>query len=177
MIKMVNGTAQPSEADAFGQWMAESTAHREEFRQFRQLWGDLKGPWPQATDRAPLASIRQRVLTNKRKRQKRKMIVYAAALMAVLATGLWLTRGQEQTPFRENLSFNNVTLQELASTLEDRFHAHINIEDKELVKCRFTGSFYKTSTVEDIMRTIAFSLNLEIKTKGAEQYEWKGHGC
>lgn len=177
MIKVLDGRATPHELDDFSLWMASAETHRQEFQQVRQWWMDARGPWPTAISQKPLDQIHQRMNTRLRNR-KLKLTAIRLAAMTMLATLLWWAAAHmhDRGSPRKQLIFNATTLTEVATTLEQNFHTHIVFEQEALANCRFTGSFSKASTLQDIMQAIAKGLAMSVEKTDME-YRWRGEGC
>ncbi len=177
MVKVLEGRANKAEIDVFDHWMAESEAHRQEFRQVRQLWLMAQGPWPAPTNRQPLTRIHQ--LMKKRYRRKRYLkgfIVLAGVLIFSMATWFLWPPTVASKHSGENLAFNHASLEEVAVQLEKKFSIQIHITGAGLETCLFTGSFSKASTLNEIMHAISLSLSVSV-VEMRSGYEWKGTGC
>lgn len=177
MIRVLEEQATPQQLDNFSHWMASAEAHRQQFRHVRQLWMDARGPWPTPISQEPLDRIHKRMHTRLRQRQLRWAAVRVAA-MTIFATLLWWTVvyiNNGKQPARQ-LIFNATTLTEVAATLEKNFDTRIVLEQQALANCRFTGSFSKASTLEDIMQALAQGMDIRIEDMGSA-YRWQGEGC
>ncbi|MBX2900710.1 MAG: DUF4974 domain-containing protein [Cyclobacteriaceae bacterium] len=177
MIRVLEEQATPQQLDNFSHWMASAEAHRQHFRHVRQLWMDARGPWPTPISQEPLDRIHKRMHTRLRQRKVKWTIVQLAA-MTIIATVLWwvvIQINDRKQPARQ-LIFNATTLTEVAATLEQKFHTHIVFEQQALANCRFTGSFSKATTLQDIMQAIAHGLYISIEDTGGA-YRWRGEGC
>lgn len=177
MIKLLEGQASPQQLDNFSHWMASAEAHRQQFRQVRQLWMDASGPWPAPISQKPLDRIHQRMHTRLRHLQLRWVAMRLAA-MTILVTLLWwavmhMNNGKQPA---KQLIFNANTLTEVADILEKNFDTHIVFEQQALANCRFTGSFSKASTLQDIMQALAKGLDMRVEDTGSV-YRWRGEGC
>jgi len=176
IIKVLDGRADKAMLDAFSHWMALSDAHREEFRQVRQLWMLTRGPWPVTTDREPLTRIHERVTRNHRMKRNRQAIFTMAAILAFSLAAWILWPAQPPVTSGMNLTFNHASLKDVAGQLEKTFNIDIEITRPELEACLFTGSFSKASTLKDIMNAISHSLSINVADT-RRGYEWRGSGC
>lgn len=73
------------------------------------------------------------------------------------------------------LYFENTELQEILTVLESHFHTKFEIANPDILNCRFKGIFEKES-LEDILNSISFSLELDIEIKN-KVYYIDGLGC
>ncbi|HNP95376.1 MAG TPA: DUF4974 domain-containing protein [Cyclobacteriaceae bacterium] len=177
LIRILDGTADATERDTFSHWMASNETHRQEFKQIRQLWQLAQGPWPKTMDQEPLEKIRTRVMQRARQRQ-RKNVAITMATTLVLVVGSWMfwPRAEKSDLIGERMTFNHQSLEEIAILLEDKFNTQISISTPETEVCVFTGTFSKTSTLDDIMNALSRSLDVRVESTRSG-YAWKSKGC
>lgn len=75
----------------------------------------------------------------------------------------------------KRLVFKKTALSRVVENLEEYFNIDIDIKNKNVLRCRFTGSFSKP-TLEEIIEALSVSLNLHI-TMHENHYVVDGDGC
>jgi ferric-dicitrate binding protein FerR (iron transport regulator) len=177
MVKVLEGQANEAELNTFSHWMAESEIHRHEFSQVRQLWQITQVAWPMPMDQRPLMRVHKQVKARQQKKiYTRRLLALTGVLMFYVITWwLWPTSANTKSS-DETLTFDHITLKEVASHLEKRFDIQIQIKGPALEACVFTGSFSKASTINDVMHAISLSLKVNV-ADSRTGYEWRGLGC
>src|SRR5690606_41208464 len=61
--------------------------------------------------------------------------------------------------FRGKISFESAYLGHVTATLEREYGINIELEQNEMAGCKFTGTFYRTRTVADVVHSLADALN------------------
>jgi len=75
----------------------------------------------------------------------------------------------------EKIVFNNTKLAQVISTLDKYYATSIKISNEEILNCRFTGTF-KKSTIDQVLQVLAISLDLSSSKEG-KGYILTGEGC
>ncbi|MEM9822639.1 MAG: FecR domain-containing protein, partial [Bacteroidota bacterium] len=73
------------------------------------------------------------------------------------------------------LKFEQITLREILPTIVRFYQIKVEADSPSILNCTFTGSFEKTN-LEEVLESIAFALNLEVK-KQDNTYRLSGKGC
>lgn len=74
------------------------------------------------------------------------------------------------------LEFNKTELKEILPLLEKQYHTSFNVTDPQILGCRFTGKF-DNSALEDVIKTLSFSLDISFTSRIANSYTVSGKGC
>lgn len=75
----------------------------------------------------------------------------------------------------KKLEFNNATVYDVCESLKNYFSVQINVSDKSIYNCKFTGS-YSNPKLEEVLKTLEITLNLKIAING-NQLVFSGKGC
>lgn len=75
----------------------------------------------------------------------------------------------------KKLIFNRSTIQSVVESIEHYFRIEIDVRNKDILKCRFTGSF-NSPTLPEVIEALSISLDLTI-TKSDDSYVVDGQGC
>lgn len=78
--------------------------------------------------------------------------------------------------YTRKLEFRNTELETVLRLVEELYQISFLVEDKKLLGCRFTGKF-DDATIEDILNTLAFSLDIEFILQPGSHYQVSGPGC
>lgn len=74
------------------------------------------------------------------------------------------------------LVFKNTELEMVLKSVEDVYPVTFHITKPKLLQCRFTGKFNHAS-LEEILETLAFSLDITFTSNNGSSYQISGHGC
>ena len=74
------------------------------------------------------------------------------------------------------LVFENMQMQEVVIKVENYYNVRLKLENPSLKECRFTGTFDKTP-LNDVLETLSFGANLQIKKSDSTTYLLSGSGC
>ncbi len=69
---------------------------------------------------------------------------------------------------QQDMTFDDMELEELADHLGRRYGVNIKFANPELQKCRVTGRFTGTETLEEVMRTLSILVNTQYIISGKE---------
>jgi len=69
---------------------------------------------------------------------------------------------------QQDMTFDDMTLDELAGHLARRYEVNIAFENPELRKCRVTGRFSGTETLEEVMRTLSILMKTQYTITGKD---------
>ncbi len=74
------------------------------------------------------------------------------------------------------LVFENMQMQEVVNKVENYYNIRLKLENPNLKECRFTGTFDQTP-LNDVLETLSFGANLQIKKSDSTTYLLSGSGC
>ncbi len=74
------------------------------------------------------------------------------------------------------LVFENMQMQEVVTKVESYYNVRLKLENSSLKECRFTGTFDQTP-LNDVLETLSFGANLQIKKSDSTTYLLSGLGC
>ena len=74
------------------------------------------------------------------------------------------------------LVFENMQMQEVVNKVENYYNIRLKLENPSLKECRFTGTFDQTP-LNDVLETLSFGANLQIKKSDSTTYLLSGSGC
>jgi len=74
------------------------------------------------------------------------------------------------------LVFENMQMQEVINKVEIYYNIRLKLENSSLKECRFTGTFDQTP-LNDVLETLSFGANLQIKKSDSTTYLLSGSGC
>jgi transmembrane sensor len=77
----------------------------------------------------------------------------------------------------DDLSFDNITLAEAATKLEQRFHRKIGFSNSKISSCRFTGTASSREGLNEILKVICAFNNATYQTKADGSILIDGPGC
>lgn len=74
------------------------------------------------------------------------------------------------------LEFRNEPLGQVLKELEDQFDVRFIVDKPQILSCGFTGKF-ENAKLEDVLRALSYSLNLQFDRKDQRTLIAKGDGC
>lgn len=78
--------------------------------------------------------------------------------------------------YTRKLEFKNTELETVLKLVEDLYRVSFQVNEKKILGCRFTGKFDNTR-LEDVLKTLAFSLDIEFTSQLGNYYQVSGSGC
>jgi len=78
---------------------------------------------------------------------------------------------------RESLKFQNTTLEEALSILENQFKIKVNLENKNLIKCSFSGRYKTTTPIFELLKDLTSNQKIEVKKISETEYKLIGGTC
>lgn len=191
--KVLSGKASEREKDELNTWIATDPEIKNDYEDMKLLWDNARRIGDIDHDDSfydGLRKIEKKINLLRKKGTKIKfyktmsMIAVLAAIVFTISTALKKhvarTTGYDHaidSPYTDNLRFDDATLEKILKTLETKYGIVVEIKDKELLHCRFTGTFYQDVTPDDILYTLAQAMDLEYKMLDSKKYTLKGKGC
>jgi transmembrane sensor len=78
--------------------------------------------------------------------------------------------------YTRKLEFKNTELETVLKLVEELYQVSFRVNEKKILGCRFTGKFDNTR-LEDVLKTLAFSLDIEFTSQVGNYYKVSGSGC
>ncbi|PZR31136.1 MAG: hypothetical protein DI538_21485 [Azospira oryzae] len=78
--------------------------------------------------------------------------------------------------YTRKLEFKNTELETVLKLVEELYQVSFRVNEKKILGCRFTGKFDNTR-LEDVLKTLAFSLDIEFTSQLGNYYQVSGSGC
>ncbi len=178
--KVLSGSASNNEIDTLKQWLQRSKENQIEFENLKLLWTQETNAvtQPEPGFFLGLQAIQSRIQSRINRKKHIVQIYTAIALVAVLLLTLIYRKDSLTGPEGDNLQFENATLSTIISTLQKKYSIEILVEKKELLACRFTGTFCHISGAEQAIKTISLALNVPYKViPDSHIYQFIGSEC
>lgn len=179
IYRALEGNASPSELKRLEDWMASKDLNLVEFQNIKTLWENRIAPntFEQNESLQILAKIKHQIhLRYARKKKTRRvatLLTFTSGICLCLVL-MWMTMNKpNKLPY---LKFDNTSLRQVVSTLDEKWNIHVEVENKEALECEFTGTFYNRP-VEGVVRVIAIRLGLVVKVKNNNRFKLIGRGC
>jgi len=176
IFRVLSGTASDSENLAIAKWLDASDENQSEFRDLKLLWTNLQYTKTEKDDSFynGLRKIKEQVYTRARKRKAAQLLVsifFIFSLVAVFAIYFSLS------PPSTHLAFDKVRLQDVITTVEDKYRIKVEAREVSALSCLFTGSFNNVDGADEIIRSIGLALNLKYEVIEKDRYRFSGNGC
>jgi transmembrane sensor len=78
--------------------------------------------------------------------------------------------------YTRKLEFNKTELREILKLIEELYDIKFTLKEEKVLGCRFTGSF-DHAKLENVLKTLAFSMDIEFTSRIGNYYEVSGKGC
>ena len=178
IYKVLSGEANAIEEIELNDWIAQAPENKAEFDDIKLLWASSKETETENAGRFDdgFDKIRARM----RARVKRKAWISSLIrTTAVIVLGLmaFFLFHESRPGLTEGLQFNDVTLEQAIGVIADKYNIHIEVEDRELLKCHLTLVLYKVKTERDVVGSLAHSLNVDATLLSDKRYKLSGSGC
>lgn len=201
--KVISGIATASEKAELSEWIASDLSNKEDFEDIQFAMEGVKNTDAGADSNDPfykgLRKIESLIEIFKRKDKKIKIYKSVSLILAIVSISLviffcvfgWrpsskiqVTSALKETADNapnnivlDNLKFDDTTLAGIINTLEKEYGLIFEVSTEELLSCRFTGTFYRDISIEDVIRTLAQSIGFDYKILKSYKYELRGKGC
>lgn len=180
IYRVLSGTASSEEKEEVERWVALSKSNREEYEDLRLLYQFSKvNPETRGDSRLPERFERIRCAATARlarKARTRQAYRLAGALACFgLAAFLWSHVLINTQP--ASLQFRDEALRHVIPVVERRFGVEVHVDEDALKSCRFTGTFYRVDTPDDILHSISQAVKANLVVAGPGKYRLFGGGC
>lgn len=78
--------------------------------------------------------------------------------------------------YTRKLEFKNTELEKVLMLVEELYPISFRVSEKKILSCRFTGKF-DNAKLEDVLKTLAFSLDIDFTSQLGNYYMVSGKGC
>ncbi|MDQ2656357.1 MAG: DUF4974 domain-containing protein [Bacteroidota bacterium] len=198
IYKVLSGEADEAEKKEVRTWIDMNPRNAEEFDDIRLVYeaelnfdesvisGDdsLDDGW---------LNLQQRIFRFKRQQHSRDLvktlatatlistIVFAAIFYYVSSNATLAYQDVDSITstalLSDKLAFQDATLESVFDVLHSRYGIKIRVNNAEVTACKFSGTFSRGILVDDVLRTLARSENLQLESKSGGTFEFKGMGC
>ncbi|HEV8512749.1 MAG TPA: FecR domain-containing protein, partial [Cyclobacteriaceae bacterium] len=169
IYKVLSAQADESEKKELEEWMAQSQENKIEYSNLQLLWEALTHPDPSLPKTQldeGLSKIRGLMQLKKLKKQnKRFWAIMLLLIVTLLLVFIFLLHLRSHSR-NGHLVFKNISLEQIVKTLEKEYCVRIELENKKISSCPFTGVFYQTKDIEGILETIDKALALQHRALG-----------
>src|SRR5258706_5768296 len=176
IYKVLSGKAGEVEKAELEKWISGSDENKTEYDDIRLLWDHSNDTGDRAHFYDGLYQIRTRMHRKRQHRKRKKMIMTSSILLAGIIIACWFLypgSGRESHRYHK---FENASLADIISAIENDYNIRIVVEQRNILACRFTGTFYN-DPVEDIIQTVSRSLDLAYEFRRDGGYKLTGSGC
>ncbi len=201
--KVLSGQASELEKVELSEWIASDPANKEDFEDIKFVMDSAKNV-DERTDRNNpfydgLRKIEGAIEVLKRKDKKIKLyktlslislgLIFSFGIAAYIFDWHPYSKIQITTTINndgnnvqnkillENLKFDDDTLGRIIAILEKEYGMVVKVSTVELLSCRFTGTFYRGISIDDIVHTLSESIGFEYAALSEHNYEIRGKGC
>lgn len=178
IFKVLEGNASPFEQEYLKNWVTLEYSNQEEFQNIKTLWDNWAVPNKSQQEEilAGLANIKKQIYSrsaaNKILKPSTGLLAFTAGLGLSLFL-IWVLN--KKSPTIPYLKLNNTAIRQVIQTLHDHWNVTIEVDNKQVLECEFTGTFYNLPA-EDVIRTIAGKLGLSLEIDREKKYTLKGTG-
>ena len=78
--------------------------------------------------------------------------------------------------YTRKLEFNKTELRRILELIEKLYRITFTVKEEEVLGCRFTGTF-DNAKLENVLKTLSFSMDIEFESRIGNYYEVSGKGC
>lgn len=194
IYKVLSGQATETDQEKLRKWLAKAPANKEEYEDIKRVYqADQNFEEREANRDEKFYDDFRNVLVriDRIKRQRRitrwAITMLTSILITVLIAIGWdqmhqptttttATKDAVSIQLATDLVFEEVTILEIFETLESDYQVTIQASNKNLLACRFTGTFYRGTSIKDMVHAVAQAEDFRLSAKGL-QMEIHGEGC
>ena len=182
IYRVLSDKATDTEKKELEEWIALSEANKTEYDDIKLLWQNAKhagSPGPDFHFYDGLEQIKALMRRKHRKRRRKRAVIISTALVLIALMAVahfffpYHGSGNESQGYHK---FDNEPLDRIIDALEKDYDVQIEVENKGILACRFTGTFYN-DPVKDMLHSIADGLSLSCESPQEGEYLLKGKGC
>ena len=179
--KVLSGNASEAEKTELDVWISESEANQIEYQDIKLLWentNDVNNAEDDDHFYDGLQKIKASMQSKHKPSIRNKTVIRYAALLSVLIVLVYLFfKNVETKQQSQYIRFDNASLENVVPVLEDQYNIHIEVENKKILGCQFTGTFYQADSVHDVISSLTGALNLTYVILSDQKYRLIGSGC
>ncbi|MFO7259470.1 MAG: DUF4974 domain-containing protein [Bacteroidota bacterium] len=181
IFRVLSGRASAEEREQVERWVALSKANREEFEDLRLLYRFSQDTLENFRDEnfyERFEKIRCAATARliRKERTNRAYRLGVALACFALAAFLW-SHVMMINSHPASLKFRDEALRQVLPVVERRYGVEVLIEEDALKSCRFTGTFYRVDTPDDILHSISQAVKANLVVAGPGKYRLFGGGC
>lgn len=176
IYKVLSNAATDDERQRLQKWIGQSEKNREEFENVKLLWSSgnsltwkNKGKQENGFD-----NIRQKVRMKARANRRRRVLLFAGCAMLTSTIYIYISI---TTHVPEQLTFEEQPFASVIKVVEENYGVSITVEDKELLQCSFTGTFYEVDLPANLVSSVADAIGARYEVTGRNQYRLIGGRC
>ncbi|MBX2956201.1 MAG: DUF4974 domain-containing protein [Cyclobacteriaceae bacterium] len=177
MYKVLSGKASPVEKLELNDWIALNPENEEEFKNIKLLWESEQdtGRIIEQDTNDNFEQIRLRVKSHQIRIRTIRSILYTLVVLslALFAISIMHATGSGTTGYR----FEEVAMTNVIRVLEKRYYIKVEVRNPELLRCRYTGSFFRVEDEREVLRSIEQALEVEFVALTDTQYQLTGNVC
>lgn len=178
IFKVLSGEATPDERAELEQWIAQSEANKSEYEDLKLLWGtsDVASNIEDENFYDGFVKIKSKFKQRRAVLRRKRLFMWTSVMIAtvLITIALFVTTDPASDAL---VRFDDAPLAEVITVLENEFHIDIETDSREILVCRFTGTFYKKNNEQAFIRSLSNALNLQYELKSHHTYRLKGSGC
>lgn len=176
IYKILANTATDDERILFRKWIKESVEHQERYESLKLIWSS-GNKFPEATEEDVLEEsfqkVKQKVQRRVKQKRRRHMIAIGAVAVALAFFLLYFKTSRSSN----YLAFHNEPVSTVIESIESKYHIEIDIENKSILPCPFTGTFYEVDLPSHLVASIADALGAQYEKVSAREYRLVGGRC
>lgn len=199
IYKVLSGEASESEKTAVDKWRTEHPANAEEYEDIKLLYQADQDFEARVNERDEhfydgLRNIQKQIKKIKRRRSILEIAKTFGIALLIAAVVFSLIRYSIQLPYKpkitgneekdlstlfltDNLVFEEAALRSIIHTLESQYQVTVQASNNNLLSCKFTGTFSRGISIEEMLRTLAHAEGFDVTTNVPGIVELHGDGC
>ena len=176
--RVLTNTATDSERKELSDWIAASHENKEEFHNIRLLWSQTNSTIDQNPSEG-FSKIRTQIENEIRKGRHAQMIRASTTfgvLILLAFIPIAIFHLNDKVPHKY-LHFENASVETVIKAIESQYDVTIQVEESELLSCKFTGTFYHIQFTSSVLQELSTAMNLSFEELDNRKFKLKGLGC
>ena len=177
IYKVLSNTATTDEKAILRKWIKASVENRERYEALKSVWSS-GNKVPEANEEEILEEsfqkIKHKVQRHLRRKRQRQVVTIGAIATIIAALFIYVTMAGNS---QNHLIFENEPVATVIEFIESKYHVRIDIENKDVMSCPFTGTFYEVELPSHLVASIANAVGAKYEVVTEGKYRLIGGDC
>lgn len=175
MHKVLVGEASETEVAELEQWLALDPVNATEFEELKLLYwdswnADMADTGSSDNSWNKIEKAIHRIQTRQKYFSYLKVAAMATGIYALMIWGYAATSSATHNALVESpgdmlsqtIHYRDIPIEEVVMAIEDNYDFNVTLASSELGECKFTGSFKRGTSIQEVIETLAMAKDLTV---------------